>query len=308
MSHEPCRGINEKTKNFVRIPGEPRIRNTVGMGDSEELLQAIPAESVDLVFTSPPYFNARPEYAEYAEYEEYLLKMRKIFCLCHRALSEGSFFVINASPVLVRRTCRSKSSKRLAIPFDFHRICTEEGFDFIDDVIWRKPNGAGWASGRGRRFAADRNPLQYKPAPVTEYVLVYRKHSNRLIDWHIRKRPKDIVAASKIKDGYEKTNIWNISPARSSKHPAVFPEELAAKVIQYYSFKEDVVLDPFAGIGTTAKAAYKNNRGFICFEIQPEYIETFKQDMSNWFPEDPQCVNWINCASSTITNDSLLSP
>ncbi len=51
----------------------------------------------------------------------------------------------------------------------------------MDDVHWVKPEGAGWANGRGRRFAADRNPLQYKPVPVTEYVLVYRKHTDSLI-------------------------------------------------------------------------------------------------------------------------------
>ncbi len=60
------------------------------------------------------------------------------------------------------------------------------GFDFIDDIIWEKPEGAGWNVGRGRRFKADRQPLQYKPVTVTEYVLVYRKRTDKLIDWNIR--------------------------------------------------------------------------------------------------------------------------
>jgi DNA modification methylase len=78
----------------------------------------------------------------------------------------------------------------LAVPFDVHRLFIEEGYDFIDDIIWVKPEGAGWATGRGRRFAADRNPLQYKPVPVTEYILVYRKRTPKLIDWNIRAHPK----------------------------------------------------------------------------------------------------------------------
>lgn len=87
-----------------------------------------------------------------------------------------------------------------------------------------KPEGAGWATRRGRRFSADRNPLQYKPVPVTEYVLVYRKKSDKLIDWLIRKHPdQDSVAESKIEDGYEVTNIWKIHPAHSKDHPAIFP-------------------------------------------------------------------------------------
>src|SRR6185369_16715771 len=130
-----------------------------------------------------------------------------------------------------------ESSKRIAVPFDLHRIFIEEGYDFIDDIVWVKPEGAGWATGRGRRFAADRNPLQYKAVPVTEYVMVYRRRTDKLIDWHIRNHhdPK-LVERSRIHDGYEKTNIWRIHPVTNSGHPAAFPKELAEKVIRYYSF------------------------------------------------------------------------
>ncbi len=192
------------------------------------------------------------------------MKIRKIIHHCHRVLNEGRFFVINISPILIRRTSRKEASRRIAVPFDFHRIFIEEGFEFIDDIIWVKPEGAGWATSRGRRFAADRNPLQYKPAPITEYVLVYRKKTERLIDWHIRKHPdQQLVSESKINDDYEKTNVWRIRPAHSPKHPAIFPIELAERVIKYYSFKNDVVLDPFAGIGTVGKAAIKLGRRFV---------------------------------------------
>jgi len=287
----------EKNENKLKhsVPRISNLRNTIALGDSEELLNDTPNESVDLVFTSPPYFNARPEYADYIEYKEYLLKMRKIIHLCQRVLNEGRFFVINISPVLIRRASRSEASHRIAVPFDFHQLFIEEGFEFMDDIIWQKPEGAGWATGRGRRFAADRNPLQYKPVPVTEYILVYRKKTKRLIDWHIRKHPDRVsVEKSKIKDGYEVTNIWKIHPAHSKKHPAIFPEELASKVINYYSFMNDVVLDPFAGIGTTAKASYKNQRRFVAYEINPNYISVLKDDMLTWYFDDIHSINWIN--------------
>ena len=74
----------------------------------------------------------------------------------------------------------------MAVPFDLHRILVEEGFDFMEDIIWEKPGGAGWATNRGRQLAYNRHPLAYKAAPVTEYILVYRKHTNKLIDWNIR--------------------------------------------------------------------------------------------------------------------------
>lgn len=259
------------------------LRNTIACGDAEDILQQLPEESVDLIFTSPPYYNARPEYTEYITYEEYLLKMRKVIQLCHRVLNEGRFFVMNVSPILIRRASRNKSSKRIAVPFDMHKLFVEEGFDFIDDIIWEKPEGAGWATGRGRRFAADRNPLQYKPVPVTEYVLVCRKHTDRLIDWNIRAHPKqELVQASKIPDGYERTNVWRIKPAHDEKHPAIFPEELAAKVITYYSFIDDVVLDPFAGVGTVGQAAAKLGRRFVLIEINPEYAQEICRRARKW--------------------------
>ncbi|NCQ85648.1 MAG: site-specific DNA-methyltransferase [Microcystis aeruginosa W13-18] len=282
-----------KTKKEYKLSS---LRNTIGFGDCGELLEEMPAESVDLIFTSPPYFNARPEYSEFEEYESYLLKLRQVIRKCHRVLSEGRFFVINISPVLLRRASRNQASKRIAVPFDLHRIFIEEGYDFIDDIIWLKPEGAGWATGRGRRFAADRNPLQYKTVPVTEYVLVYRKHTDLLIDWHIRNHPdQEVVKASKIADGYERTNVWKINPVTNSKHPAAFPVELAEKVITYYSFKGDVILDPFAGSGTVGLAAASLDRRFVLFESNFNYIELMRKLITEGNQTDLDSVIWLNC-------------
>ncbi len=297
-------GSLKRRKNTCKTPKISSLRNTIGMGDSEYLLKELPSECIDLVFTSPPYFNAKPEYTEYLSYEEYLLKMKKIIHECARVLNEGRFFVLNVSPVLIRRASRSEASRRIAVPFDFHRLFMEEGFEFVDDIIWAKPEGAGWATGRGRRFAADRNPLQYKPVPVTEYLLVYRKKSDKLIDWLIRKHPdQQAVADSKIKDGYEVTNIWKITPAHCKEHPAIFPAELAEKVITYYSFKNDVVLDPFGGTGTTAKAAARLGRRFVTFEMEQKYIELIKKSFANTkLLDDGYNINWINTDPPTDNN------
>ncbi len=280
------------------IPKISMLGNIIALGDSEVLLKDTPNESIDLVFTSPPYYNAKPEYAEYLSYQDYLHKMQRIIHECGRVLNEGRFFVLNVSPVLQRRASRSEASKRIAVPFDFHRIFIEEGFEFIDDIIWVKPEGAGWATGRGRRFAADRHPLQYKPVPVTEYVLVYRKKTDKLIDWLIRKHPdQKAVSESRIGDGYEVTNIWKITPAHSKKHPAVFPLELAEKVIAYYSFKKDVILDPFAGTGTTGIAANKLGRKFVLYERDPSYIELMKSTLGSL--HDLQ-IDWKNIENKPL--------
>lgn len=256
------------------------LHNMIIKGRSEVALKTLPEQSVDMIFTSPPYYNARKQYSEYETYEDYLLQMRQVIQECKRVLIDGKFFIMNSSHVLVPRASRNESSSRIAVPFDLHQIFIEEGFEFVDDIIWQKPEGAGWASGRGRRFAADRNPMQYKAVPVTEYVMVYRKKPCLLIDHFIRNNPdQSIIQESKIGDDYEKTNIWYICPAHDKRHPAIFPYELAEKVIRYYSFKNDVILDPFGGLGTTAKAAIDLERRFCYIEMSDRYVEEAMSDI-----------------------------
>lgn len=287
-----------------RKPSQPyglsHLRNTLAHGDCEEVLADLPAQSVDLMFTSPPYYNARPEYADYLTYDEYLLKLRKVIHQAHRVLAEGRFFVMNIAPVLIRRASRDAASKRIAVPFDVHTLFIQEGYDFMEDIIWEKPEGAGWATGRGRRFAADRTPLQYKTVPVTEYILVYRKHTDKLIDWNIRAHPQpEIVADSRIEDDYERTNIWRITPTYDKRHPAIFPLELAERVVKYYSFKGDVVLDPFAGIGTTGKAAARLGRRFVLIEQDEAYLNIIRQETKSWLGREAEHIFTINCPPIT---------
>ena len=259
----------------------PPVPNKVILGDCRVALPEFPPNTVQLIFTSPPYFNAKPECAEYVDYPSYLEFLGDVFGACHSILAEGRFLVVNVSPVLVRRTSRNTASKRLPIPFDLHPILDRIGYEFIDDVIWRKPEGAGWHLGRGRRFAADRQPLQYKPVTVTEYVLVYRKKTDRLIDWNLRNHPDPTaVERSLILGEYDKTNVWDVTPSNHKAHPAIFPDELVSKVIRYYSFEGDSVLDPFAGTGTVGRVATAMGRRYVLIEKRIDYFETMRQELS----------------------------
>ena len=262
-----------KTITFRPLPSR------IVLGDANEVLANYPPDTAQLVFTSPPYFNAKPECHESEGYSDYLAFLRGVFAECHRILSEGRFLVVNSSPVLVRRAHRNAASHRIPLTFDIHAVLAELGFDFIDDIIWQKPEGAGWNIGRGRRFAADRQPLQYKAVTVTENVIVYRKRTDKLIDWNLRNHPDpSAIEASLIGDGYEKTNIWCIHPAHHRQHPCVFPEALAERVIRYYSFKGDMVLDPFAGAGTTGRVAGRLARRFLMVEKSPTYFAIQRGD------------------------------
>jgi DNA modification methylase len=261
------------------------IPNKVILGDAGVVLEEFPHDTAQLIITSPPYFNAKPEYSEFVDYQEYLDFLRRIIIRIHSILSEGRFFIINVSPILIRRTSRTNSSKRIALPFDVHSIIVKAGFEFIDDIIWVKPEGAGWNTGRGRRFAADRQPLQYKPVPVTEYVLVYRKETDKLIDWNIRKHyNKKFVLESKINGEYDVTNVWRIPPGHHREHPAVFPEELIRRLIRYYSFKHDLVLDPFAGSGTVGRVALDMDRRFLLIDNNPQYFKIMRKEISKLYP------------------------
>ncbi|MHB9650068.1 DNA-methyltransferase (plasmid) [Weissella paramesenteroides] len=260
------------------------LKNSLVLGDSIEELKKLPDNSIDMVFTSPPYYNAKTEYSEYVSYDDYLNFIDDIIKEVNRVLIPGKFFIMNSSPILIPRIDRLHSSTRLAVPYDIHSLFRKNEYEFVDDIYWVKPSGAGWSAGRGRRFSADRNPMQYKPVPVTENIMVYRKKSDKLIDWFIRKNPnQDIIKDSKVKDGYETTNIWKINPAKDKRHPAIFPIELAEKVISYYSFKNDVILDPFGGLGTTAKAALKLDRRFFSIELDEKYFEESVRDIDRDF-------------------------
>jgi len=246
---------------------------TVGMaelywGDCLDVLASISPKSVDLVFTSPPYYNAR-EYSQYLSYEEYLDFLRQVLVCLGGILKPNCILAINLSCVIEPRERRSRESKRYPIPFDVVPMAKALGYKFLDDIIWEKPDGA---SSRAVKFSHHRRPVAYKPFQVTEYVLVF-KNGNGLLDGVIRSHSAETIRQSLVSDGYERTNIWRIGPQRVRGHPAPFPLELAEKVVSYYSYVGDIVLDPFMGSGQTGRACSKLSRRFIGIEKSSEYYE-----------------------------------
>ena len=225
--------------------------------------------NVQLTVTSPPYYNAR-EYSHWDSYDDYLGFLISVFSLVYDITEDGRMCCINISPVIEPRLKRSMESKRYPLPFDLtHHMC-KMGWKFIEDIIWEKPEGS--APNRNGKFFSHRQPVAYKPNVVTEYILIFQKPMNGLIDKILRKTDKDIMAKSLVPDGYERTNSWKFNPETRSKHPAPFPIELPTKLIQYYSFVNDTVLDPFMGSGTTCLAAKNLDRYYIGIEKDEGYF------------------------------------
>ncbi|MEZ4908854.1 MAG: DNA methyltransferase [Saprospiraceae bacterium] len=249
------------------------LKNTIVHGDVLEVLKSVPDESIHLTFTSPPYYNAR-DYSIYPSYQDYLFFLDEVFKAVHRVTKEGRFLLINTSPIIIPRISRQHSSKRYPIPFDLHHYIVNAGWEYIDDIIWLKPETS--VKNRVGGFQQHRKPLGYKPNTVTEMIMVYRKQTTKLIDWNIRQYPKEIVEKSKVANGFETSNVWEIDPTYNRNHTAVFPVELCKKVIEYYSFKGDLVFDPFGGSGTFGRAAKSLNRLFFLTELNDDYFEYMK--------------------------------
>jgi DNA modification methylase len=227
-------------------------------------------EKIDLVVTSPPYFNAR-DYSTWATYEDYLVFLTDVFTLAYEVLKDGRMCAVNISVIIQPREKRNDESKRIALPFHFVNLMENIGFKFLEDIIWIKPEGA--SKNRNGRFFQDRQPVQYKPNIVNEYIFVFQKPMKGLIDKVLKTYKGEIKERSLVSGDYDRSNVWYINPKTNSKHPAPYPVELPEKIIKYYSYVGDVVVDPFSGEGNTFVACKKSERDFIGFEIHQKYID-----------------------------------
>jgi len=268
------RNSNEITKD---VAPANFLTNVVVRGDVLQTLMEVPNEEVHLTFTSPPYYNAR-DYSIYRSYGEYLGFLKEVFAAVHRVTREGRFLVINTSPVIVSRFSRSHASHRYPIPFDIHAFMASIGWEYIDDIIWLKPEAS--VKNRNAGFLQHRKPLGYKPNTVTEMLMVYRKKTDRLIDWNMKQYDKSVIEQSLVPDGFETSNVWKIDPKYNKIHSAVFPVELCERVISYYSYKGDLVFDPFAGSGTLGRAALGLGRVFFLTEVNEQYFNLMKTSLS----------------------------
>ncbi|MBR0075274.1 MAG: site-specific DNA-methyltransferase, partial [Synergistaceae bacterium] len=135
-------------------------------------------------------------------------------------------------------------------------------------IIWIKPEPS--VPDRISGYKQTRKPLSYKPNCITESIMIYRKNCNFLLD----KNMKNYAVYEKYEnENVDTSNCWYIAPKYDKDHPAVFPEELCRRILKYYSFEGDVVLDPFAGSGTLGRVARGMNRIPVMCEINENYAE-----------------------------------
>lgn len=291
--------VNAKQNQNSELSLEPTamksfsVRNgTLFVGDCLKVLQELPAESITLAFTSPPYHNAI-NYEEHIEklqgkkdrwerkevsYEEYSTFLMERFSALLRVIKPGGYNVVNISPV-------SWNGNRVALPFHFVSWMESIGWKFREDIIWEKPVAKDRRSGV---LLQHPYPGYYYPSLVSEYVFVFQKPADKEkkenIYWHrsIEEKEKNKINLKNYQGEMSK-NVWKIRPVAPQEniHPCAFPIELASRVVQFYSYKEDVVIDIFAGSGQTLLAAQLLGRKFIGIDTQKEYVEYSLKKIKN---------------------------
>ncbi len=227
---------------------------------SSENMEDIPDSSVHLVITSPPY-NAKKEYDKDLSLDEYRALLKSVFAEAYKKLVTGGRLCINIANL----------GRKPYIPLHSYIIedMLDIGYFMRGEIIWDKGSSASPSTAWGSWMSAANPVLR----DVHEYILVFSKDS------FSRKKNGKVNTIEK-EDFLEWTkSVWHFPAvsARSIGHPAPFPEELPHRLIQLYSFKGDVILDPFCGSGTTCLAALKDGRHYIGYDIMPEYIELAKE-------------------------------
>jgi len=241
-------------------------------GDARDL-SFLPAESVHLVVTSPPYWNLK-RYNEHDDqlghiddYEQFLDELEKVWRHVFRVLAPGGRLVCVVGDVCVSRR---EFGRHLVFPLhaDIAVRCRKIGFDNLNPIIWHKIANASYEVPNGSKFLGK----PYEPNAIIkndiEFILMQRKPGG------YRQPTGEQRRQSKIdKKNFDEwfQQIWNIPGASTRNHPAPFPLELATRLVCMFSFTSDTVLDPFCGSGTTMVAALKNGRNSIGIEIDREY-------------------------------------
>ena len=231
---------------------------------SSEVMDEIPDNSVHLMITSPPY-NVGKEYDGDLSLDEYLNLLTRVFSEVQKKLTTGGRACINIANI----------GRKPYIPLHARiiEIMLDLGFLMRGEIIWDKSASAGGSCAWGSWMSASNPVLR----DYHEYILVFSKDSYAKSKTQIK---QDTIERD---DFIEWTrSVWTF-PAVNAKrigHPAPFPVELPHRLINLYSYENDVILDPFIGSGTTAIACIQNNRNYIGYDIKQEYIDLAEKRIS----------------------------
>jgi site-specific DNA-methyltransferase (adenine-specific) len=232
---------------------------------SSEKMNELPDNSVHLMITSPPY-NVTKEYDNNLTLEEYLILLKNVWKETYRVLVPGGRACINVANL----------GRKPYIPIHSYIIkdMLEIGFYMRGEIIWNKASSASPSTAWGSWLSAANPVLR----DIHEYILIFSKDTFT----HSRNGKDSTITKEEFLEWTK--SVWTF-PAVSAKmigHPAPFPEELPHRLIKLYSFKQDVILDPFLGSGTTSLSAIKNGRNYIGYDTNKKYTELANRRVSEY--------------------------
>ncbi|MFA6363141.1 site-specific DNA-methyltransferase [Methanoregula sp.] len=258
-----------KDAKEIHLPREnPAIEpflNRIICGDAAEVLATIPSESVDLVITSPPYnfghAYAHDPHDDTHEWNEYFATLNRVWIECFRVLKPGGRMAINVQPLF---------SDYVPTHHIISRQLAGLGLLWKAEFLWEKNNYNAKYTAWGSWKSPSMPYIKY----TWEFVEVFDKETHKKTG---RREDIDITA-----DEFKEWVIgrWTIPPEHHMKeydHPAMFPEELPRRIMKLFSYKNDIVLDPFNGAGTTTLVAAKQGRRFIGIDVSEQYCDTARQ-------------------------------
>jgi site-specific DNA-methyltransferase (adenine-specific) len=250
----------------------PYIENEVPEGSlnriynsSSEDLRHLPDCSIHLMVTSPPY-NVRKVYDEDLTLDEYLGLLRRVLEETFRVLVHGGRACINVANI----------GRKPYFPLAsfISRMMIDLGFLMRGEIIWDKAASVGSSTAWGS-WASAANPTL---RDVHEYILIFSKGTY--------KRESQGRQSTISRDEFLEftRSIWTFptASAQQAGHPAPFPVELPYRLIQLYTFENEIVLDPFIGSGSTALAALDCGRNYIGYEVNPEYVAVAQGRISTY--------------------------
>jgi DNA modification methylase len=234
---------------------------------SSELMEDVSENSVQLIVTSPPY-NVGKNYSKYEDkmdLEKYLDYLDKVWSECKRVLCTGGRIAINIADTW----------RQPYVPLHAHitKRMLNLGFLMRGIIYWNK----GASVGVSTAWGSWRLPSNPTIRDVGEYILIFSKDNFKL------ESPNKIVTMTS-KDFTDFTkSVWTFPTSNGAKngHPAPFPEELPKRLIKFYTYLGDTVLDPFLGSGTSCKVAKAWGRKSIGYEIDKSYKDEIHEKISN---------------------------
>ncbi len=244
-----------------------------------------------IIVTSPPYYTAST--TPYANLGQYTKEMLEIFEILYKKLRYGRICAVNISDI------NDGYHGRIPLQNIFYTILEKVGFKYQETIIWAKPSGVKAAT-YGKRAGSiiqHKKPLYYYPDVIHEYILIYSKGG-------IQHKP--YKGNIRIYKQYLNT-IWHINPVSSEtnimpcKHPIAYPIKLPYLILNYYGYRDEPVLDPFLGGGTTILAARKLHfQHAVGYEIDPNQLKCILKNIIHNGIQVPIGIRYISTLGDTI--------